>query len=187
MIGQPLAELIEAERVTCAAGVPTIWTLLYQHLKEKTIRPLEPEHGPGRRIGRASRTMIENFERDFGIRILHAWGMTETSPLGTVSRLKGGDASTGPRSGSSTSGSSRESPCSGSSSRILGDHGEDLPWDGEHVGELARARARGSRQSYYNNPERERRVHRRRLVPHRRHGERSTATATSSSPTARRT
>ena len=52
VIGQPLAELIEGERVTCAAGVPTIWNLLYQHLKEKNVRPLEPAHDPRRRVGR---------------------------------------------------------------------------------------------------------------------------------------
>ena len=91
LIGQPLAELLEAERVTCAAGVPTIWTLLYQHLKEKTY-DLSSLHTLLVGGSAASRAMIENFQRDFGIRVLHAWGMTETSPLGTVSRLKRRDA-----------------------------------------------------------------------------------------------
>ena len=87
MIGQPVAELIEGERVTSAAGVPTIYNLLYQHLKEKTydLSSLKTVLIGG---AAASRTMMENYQRDFGITILHAWGMTETSPLGTISRLK---------------------------------------------------------------------------------------------------
>ena len=43
MIGQPIAELIESERVTSAAGVPTIYNLLYQHLKEEVVRPFQLE------------------------------------------------------------------------------------------------------------------------------------------------
>ena len=52
MIGKPIAELIESERVTSAAGVPTIWALLYQYLKEEKepdVRPVQPAHGSGRR------------------------------------------------------------------------------------------------------------------------------------------
>ena len=87
MIGQPVAELIESERVTSAAGVPTIYNLLYQHLKEKSydLSSLKTVMIGG---AAASRTMVENYKRDFGITIVCAWGMTETSPMGTISRLK---------------------------------------------------------------------------------------------------
>ena len=93
---------------------------------------------------------MESFEKDFGLPILHAWGMTETSPIGTVSRLK------------STMHDWTEEqklavrlkqgiPVVGVEVRILDDHGEDLPWDGEHAGELV-VRGPWIARSYYNNP-----------------------------------
>jgi fatty-acyl-CoA synthase len=150
LIGQPLAELLEAERVTCAAGVPTIWTLLYQHLKEKKY-DLSNLHTLLVGGSAASRALIENFERDFGIRVLHAWGMTETSPLGTVSRLKRAMLDW-PEERQLEVRLKQGLPMVGVESRILGDHGEELPWDGTHVGELA-VRGPWVASSYYNNPE----------------------------------
>jgi fatty-acyl-CoA synthase len=149
VIGQPLAELLEAERVTCASGVPTIWTLLYQHLKEKRY-DLSCLHTIMVGGSAASRAMLENFERDFGIRVLHAWGMTETSPIGTVSRLKGA-MSEWPAERQLEVRLKQGIPVPGVEARILGDAGEDLPWDGEHVGELA-VRGPWIASSYYNNP-----------------------------------
>jgi fatty-acyl-CoA synthase len=150
LIGQPLAELLEAERVTCAAGVPTIWTLLYQHLKEKKY-DLSSLHTLLVGGSAASRAMIENFQRDFGIRVLHAWGMTETSPLGTVSRLKG-EMLDWPEERQLDVRVKQGIPMPCVETRILGDDGADLPWDGEHVGELL-VRGPWVASSYYNNPE----------------------------------
>ncbi len=150
LIGQPLAELLEAERVTCAAGVPTIWTLLYQHLKEKRY-DLSSLHTLLVGGSAAPRAMLENFERDFGIRVLHAWGMTETSPLGTVSRLKASMLDW-PEERQLEVRLKQGIPMIGVETRILGDDGTDLPWDGEHVGELA-VRGPWIASSYYNNPE----------------------------------
>jgi fatty-acyl-CoA synthase len=149
MIGQPVAELIESERVTCAAGVPTIYTLLYQHLKEKkydlsSLRTIM--------IGgaAASRTLMENYERDFGITIVHAWGMTETSPLGTVSRLKAAMESW-PAELQLEVRLKQGLPVLGVEIRVVGASGEDLPWDGQHVGELV-VRGPWIARAYYNNP-----------------------------------
>jgi fatty-acyl-CoA synthase len=150
LIGQPLAELLEAEHVTCAAGVPTIWTLLYQHLKEKRY-DLSSLHTLLVGGSAASRAMLESFERDFGIRVLHAWGMTETSPLGTVSRLKASMVDW-PEERQLEVRLKQGIPMIGVETRILGEQGEDLPWDGEHVGELA-VRGPWIASSYYNNPE----------------------------------
>jgi fatty-acyl-CoA synthase len=150
VIGQPLAELLEAERVTCAAGVPTIWTLLYQHLREKRyyLSRLRTIMVGG---SAASRTLIEGYERDLGIRVVHAWGMTETSPIGTVSRLKGA-MEDWPADRQVEVRLKQGIPVVGVEARILGDRGEDLPWDGEHVGELA-VRGPWVASSYYNNPQ----------------------------------
>ena len=85
---KPLAEMIEEHKVTVAAGVPTIWTGLYHELKANprnisTIRALV--------VGGSAmpRALIEGYERDLGVSVMHAWGMTEMSPLGTVSNLQG--------------------------------------------------------------------------------------------------
>jgi fatty-acyl-CoA synthase len=149
MIGQPVAELIEGERVTSAAGVPTIWTLLYQHLKEKKydLSSLKIVMIGG---AAASRTIMENYERDFGITIQHAWGMTETSPLGTVSRLKAG-MEDWPAERQLEVRLKQGVPVLGVEVRVLGDREEDLPWDAQHVGELV-VRGPWIARSYYNNP-----------------------------------
>ena len=90
MIGKPIADLIESEKVTSAAGVPTIWALLYQYLKEEKERTYDLSSLKTILVGgaAASQTLVDSFEKDLGLPILHAWGMTETSPIGTVSRLK---------------------------------------------------------------------------------------------------
>jgi fatty-acyl-CoA synthase len=150
LIGQPLAELMQAEGVTCAAGVPTIWTLLYQHLKEKTY-DLSSLHTLLVGGSAASRAMLENFQRDFGIRVLHAWGMTETSPTGTMSRLKR-EMDDWPDERQIGVRLKQGIPVVCVETRILGAEGEDLPWDGEHVGELA-VRGPWVASSYYNNPD----------------------------------
>jgi fatty-acyl-CoA synthase len=152
MIGKPIAELIESERVTSAAGVPTIWNLLYQYLKEEKERAYDLSSMHTILVGgaAASRTLLECFEKDLGVPVLHAWGMTETSPIGTVSRLK-----------STMQDWTEEQklavrlkqgiPVVGVEVRILDDHGQDLPWDGEHAGELI-VRGPWIAKSYYNNP-----------------------------------
>ncbi len=149
MFGQPLAELIEGERVTCAAGVPTIYTLLYQHLKEKRydLSSLKTVLIGG---AAASRTLMENYARDFGITILHAWGMTETSPLGTIARLKDAMKDWPPEQQIEVR-LKQGLPVLGVEVRVLGDQGEDLPWDGEHVGELI-VRGPWIARRYYKNP-----------------------------------
>jgi fatty-acyl-CoA synthase len=87
LIGKPIAELIQNERVTVAAGVPSIWNPLYQFLKKNnydmsSLRALVVGGSA------APKSMIENFQKDFGINVLHAWGMTEMSPVGTICNLK---------------------------------------------------------------------------------------------------
>jgi len=149
MIGQPIAELIESERVTSAAGVPTIYNLLYQHLKEKSydLSSLKSIMIGG---AAASRTMMENYERDFGIPIICAWGMTETSPLGTISRLKGA-MEAWPRERQLDVRLKQGLAVLGVELKVAGPAGEELPWDGEHVGELL-VRGPWIASSYYNNP-----------------------------------
>ena len=82
-----LADMLATEKVTVANGVPTIWTAVYQELKSN---PQDISSVRALVIGGSAlpRGMIEGYEKDFGVNALHAWGMTEMSPLGTVSKLQ---------------------------------------------------------------------------------------------------
>src|SRR3990167_2799880 len=87
MDGKSIYELIEAEQVTYAAGVPTVWQMMLGHMK-----PAGLKFSSLRRtvIGGSAcpPAMITAFQDDFGVEVLHAWGMTEMSPLGTLCTLK---------------------------------------------------------------------------------------------------
>ncbi|MEP7319109.1 MAG: long-chain fatty acid--CoA ligase, partial [Panacibacter sp.] len=83
-----LIELLQQEKITFATGVPTIWLGIYDAMKKDP--PKEKLLLREFMIGGSAmpQSLVEGFEKDFGIPGLHAWGMTETSPLGTVSRLQ---------------------------------------------------------------------------------------------------
>jgi fatty-acyl-CoA synthase len=85
--GKSVYELIEAENVTFAAGVPTVWQMLLGHM-----RPAKLLFSSLKRtvIGGSAcpPAMIDAFREDYGVDVLHAWGMTEMSPLGTLCTLK---------------------------------------------------------------------------------------------------
>ncbi|TGK07191.1 fatty-acid--CoA ligase [Leptospira semungkisensis] len=133
LLGAGLAELLESEGVTLTAGVPTVWNVLYQHLK-KTKYNLKL-HTMVVGGSAAPKGLIEGFEKDFGISILHAWGMTETSPVGTVSR---------PRSFMNdwkdeeryAYRAKQGVAMAGVEIRAVDDDGKDVPKDGHTPGEL---------------------------------------------------
>jgi fatty-acyl-CoA synthase len=87
--GASVYELLREERVTLALGVPTVWMMLLQHAIAAGLTPSRELALRRVVIGGAAvpRAMIEAFERDFGALVVHAWGMTETSPVGTVCNL----------------------------------------------------------------------------------------------------
>lgn len=85
---EALIKILLQEKINKANGVPTIWMGIYDALKKNppAEKLLLKEYLIGGSAVPAS--LIEAFEKDFGIRAVHAWGMTETSPLGTASRLQ---------------------------------------------------------------------------------------------------
>ncbi len=89
MDGASIYELLQTEKVTETAAVPTIWMMLLQYIEENK---LDLPYLNRVTIGGSAtpRIMIEKFERDYGVSVNHAWGMTETSPLGTIGSLKYG-------------------------------------------------------------------------------------------------
>jgi fatty-acyl-CoA synthase len=85
--GDSICELLTSERVTLTAAVPTVWLALLQYLERtgKTLPDMKRVLIGG---SAAPRSMIEAFETKYGITVVHAWGMTEMSPLGTLGTLK---------------------------------------------------------------------------------------------------
>ena len=131
---QPLADLIATERVTVAAGVPTIWNGLYHELKQN---PRDISCVRALVVGGSAmpRSLIEAYEKELGVNVAHAWGMTEMSPLGTVSiplkaHEKLDDA------GRWDIKAKQGYPILGVELRIVDEIGRELPWDGKTMGEL---------------------------------------------------
>jgi fatty-acyl-CoA synthase len=129
--GEPLAKLIEEEKVTVAAGVPTVWLDLLRYADEN-----KPDLSSLRMVpcGGAAvpLSLMEAFEERHGVRVIQAWGMTETSPLGAVA-IPPEDAE-GDEHWEYRSKSGRIMPLV--DARLMNDEGEEVPWDGESTGEL---------------------------------------------------
>ncbi|MDQ0775834.1 fatty-acyl-CoA synthase [Streptomyces aurantiacus] len=127
-----LAEMIESERPTHAAAVPTIWQGL---LAELRATPRDVSSLNQVTIGGAAcpPALMQAFD-ELGMRVCHAWGMTETSPLGTIARPPAHV-----RAGSDEEFAYRVTQGrfpAGVEARLTGPGGERLPWDGESAGEL---------------------------------------------------
>ncbi|MDX2709232.1 long-chain fatty acid--CoA ligase [Streptomyces sp. PA03-6a] len=126
----PLAEMIEGERPTHAAAVPTIWQGLLAELAAKPRDITSMRHVT---IGGSAcpPSLMEAYDK-LGVRLLHAWGMTETSPLGTMAHPPAGLTEEEEWPYRITQGRFPASV----EARLVGPSGEVLPWDGESAGEL---------------------------------------------------
>jgi fatty-acyl-CoA synthase len=131
-----LLDLMQQERVTLVAGVPTIWLGI---LAQLDAAPGKRDLSSVRRMvvggAAAPASMIDGFEKRHGLVVTHAWGMTETNPLGTLARVKRSledrddDAKLSLRA-------SQGFPVPFVETRHVADDGRVLPWDGETMGEL---------------------------------------------------
>ena len=134
MDGEAIYELMEMEEVNLSAGVPTVWMMLLQYMKEnnKTFSTMEYTIIGGSAVPRA---MIETFRNDYGVDVLHAWGMTETSPLGTSCKpkRKHRDLSNEEKN---TLNLKQGRAVYGVDMKIVDGEGIELPWDGEKFGDL---------------------------------------------------
>ncbi|MCP2252052.1 fatty-acyl-CoA synthase [Prauserella aidingensis] len=127
----PIAEMMAVEKPTQAAAVPTIWQGLLQHLD---ANPQDISHLREVVVGgsAAPPSMMHAFEERYGVPVLHAWGMTETSPLGSVARPPRGTSGDEAWRYRYTQGRFPASV----QARLIDDDGNEVPWDGESVGEL---------------------------------------------------
>jgi len=129
-----LAQLIGNEKVTVPAGVPTIWNVLYYELKNN---PRNVSHIRALVVGGAAmpRSLIEAYEEELGVSVLHAWGMTETSPVGTVSQLQAYHDRLPNREKWDVK-ARQGYAVAGVDMRLVNDKGDELPWDGATMGEV---------------------------------------------------
>jgi 3-(methylthio)propionyl---CoA ligase len=132
--GKSIYELIEAEKVTYAAGVPTVWQMLLGHMKPTGLKFSTLERTV---IGGSAcpPAMINAFREDFGVEVLHAWGMTEMSPLGTLCTLKNKHDSL-PDAEKMKIRLKQGRAIYGVDMKILDENGRELPWDGNTFGDL---------------------------------------------------
>lgn len=143
-----LAELIQAEKVTLTAGVPTLWMGLL-HLLENERYDLSSLRGMIVGGAAAPYAMIEGFKKKHGLDVMHAWGMTETTPLGTVSRLKSYQLEL-PEAEQFALRAKQGVPVPGVEIRAMDEGGKEVPWDGKSFGEL-QIRGAWVISSYYND------------------------------------
>ncbi len=130
---EPLAQMIEREQVTAGAGVPTVWNDLLHYLDR---HPTDVSSCRMLMVGgsAAPPAMLKAFEHDHGIQVIHGWGMTEMSPVGTLA--------VAPAHAPAGSDEYWQYRCSqgrllaGLEARLVDIDGNVVPWDGRSVGEL---------------------------------------------------
>ncbi len=132
--GKSVYELMEQERVTFAAGVPTVWQMLLGHVKQNKLRFSTLKRTV---IGGSAcpPAMIDAFREEYGVDVLHAWGMTEMSPLGTLCTLKNRHLAM-PADEQMKIRLKQGRAIFGVDMKIVGDDGQELPWDGKTYGDL---------------------------------------------------
>ncbi len=135
--GKSIYTLMRDEKVTFSQGVPTVWLMLFQYLDANPdVRPRELGV---KRIGiggaAVSRAMLERFENDFGAEVVQGWGMTETSPIGVISKLL-------PKHAALAGDELLKIKLKqgrgvwGVDLKIVDENGQALPWDGKAFGHL---------------------------------------------------
>ena len=132
--GKSVYELMESEGVTFAAGVPTVWQMLLGHMKPA-----------GLRFSTLNRTviggsacppaMIDTFRKDYHVDVLHAWGMTELSPLGTLCTLKNKHMQL-PEDQQMKLRMKQGRAIFGIDMKVVDAEGHELPHDGQSTGDL---------------------------------------------------
>jgi acyl-CoA synthetase (AMP-forming)/AMP-acid ligase II len=145
-----VVNLLSEESVTFTAGVPTVWLAILELLDQNPGKfNLKALHTMLVGGSAAPQSMIEGFQKRHGLRVIHAWGMTEMSPIGTLCRP-------GPRAAQAPDAEKLRIRATQGTAvplvdiRAVGDHGE-VPWDGKAMGEL-QVRGPCIARSYYRNP-----------------------------------
>jgi len=129
-----IVDLVEAEQVTVVGGVPTIW-LGVKEICEREGRDISSIRCIPLGGSAAPKSLIEAYDKQFGARILHAWGMTETTPIGTVSRLKS-YMDAWPEAQQYAVRAKQGYAAVGVDLRLVDEQGCVVSWDGTTMGEI---------------------------------------------------
>lgn len=134
MDGASIYELLDSEKVNLTAAVPTVWLMLLAYLEENDLALPHLERVA---IGgsAAPRSMIETFEKKYGVEVRHAWGMTEMNPLGSMATPKAG-ADELPYEQQLDFKTKQGRGIYGVRFKITDDDGKHLEWDGDASGHL---------------------------------------------------
>jgi acyl-CoA synthetase (AMP-forming)/AMP-acid ligase II len=148
MDGKSLYDLFESERVTFSAGVPTVWLGLLTYAKQNSLTFSTFKRTV---IGGSAcpPAMIRTLEDDFGVEVIHAWGMTELSPLGTLGKLKAKHDAL-PADERRALLEKQGKAIYGVDIDIVGGDGRTLPWDGKASGDLV-SRGHWVLSRYFND------------------------------------
>ncbi|MEO8154911.1 MAG: 3-(methylthio)propionyl-CoA ligase [Rhizobacter sp.] len=132
--GKSLYELFESEKVTFSAGVPTVWLGLINYVLQNKLKFSTFKRTV---IGGSAcpPAMMKTLQEEFGVEVVHAWGMTEMSPLGTLAKLKSKHGSLGKEEQQRLL-ASQGRVVYGVDMQILDDDDKPLPWDGKSSGNL---------------------------------------------------
>ena len=134
MDGKSIYDLMEAEQVTYAAGVPTVWQMLLSYIGPQGLKFSSLKRTV---IGGSAcpPAMITAFQDNYGVEVLHAWGMTEISPLGTLCTLKNKQLKL-PKDEQMRILQKQGRAIYGVDMKIVNGDGQELPWDGKTYGDL---------------------------------------------------
>ncbi|CAN7145878.1 MULTISPECIES: 3-(methylthio)propionyl-CoA ligase [unclassified Variovorax] len=132
--GKSVFELIESEKVSFAGGVPTVWQMMLGHMQANGLKFSTLKRTV---IGGSAcpPAMINAFQQQYGVEVLHAWGMTEMSPLGTLCTLKNKHLAQSPEQQTAIR-MKQGRAIFGVDMKIVDGDGKDLPWDGKTSGDL---------------------------------------------------
>jgi len=132
--GASLYQLFESEQVSFSAGVPTVWLGLINHMKAQGLKFSSFKRTV---IGGSAcpPAMMKTLQEDFGVEVIHAWGMTELSPLGTLSKLQSKHLAL-PAAQQQRLLEKQGRVIYGIDMAIIDDDGRALPWDGVAAGNL---------------------------------------------------
>ena len=134
MDGEAIYQLLSEEKCTFSGAVPTVWLMLIQHMQKHNLSLPDLERVV---IGGSAcpRSMTQAFRDDYGVEVMHAWGMTEMSPLGTVCSMKPEYQDLDGEAWLDVKQSAGTAPF-GVEMKIVDDENNSLPWDGVAFGRL---------------------------------------------------
>ena len=148
MDGEAIWELLDAERVTLTAAVPTVWLMLLDYLRKtgKTLPWLKRVVIGG---SASPRAMTEAFEKEYDVEVIHAWGMTEMSPVGSLATIKPEYSELNGEALYDLKQKQGFAPF-GVEMKLTDDEDKELDWNGKTFGRL-KVRGMAVASSYYGN------------------------------------